>query len=371
MLPSTLLDVFYEKILGFGKSKFWFLFPSLVFLFVVLINGVGIVLEAPYQRLSENPFITRTDIHFNNYWQENPLLPIIAFYLRQTSSLTFNILCFVIIFGAYALFTGLTARHWGSTQSLIFSTLLITSPLTTIFLCWLGTPDGLTVLLTIPFLFLRSSPLAFCLAFLGMVNHPTFAIAIIEILTLRALRHSGIGTKHFIATAIGIILGYGFIKFFLEINAIDIFSRFDFMQLKSLDEWVKMNIRNLPMSLLSLFSIHWLIFATCMVMFFKRNKRFYSLALLMLVVNYGIVFFTLDTTRVFILISWGILFECIFYSYELTADNENQMIARKQFLQALILIGVISFVTPRYFSWAGEIHTTPFYEFIRHLTRLL
>ena len=74
MLISTFLDDLYEKFLRLGRSRFWLLFLGLVFLIVIFINGIGIVPEEPYQRLSENPFITRTDIHFNNYWQENPLM---------------------------------------------------------------------------------------------------------------------------------------------------------------------------------------------------------------------------------------------------------------------------------------------------------
>jgi hypothetical protein len=370
MLLSSLLDVLYEKTLSLGKSKFWFLVLGLVFIIVIVINGIGVVPEEPYQKLSQNPFITRTDINPNNYWQENPFLPIIAFYLNLTSPLTFNILCFVIIAGAYALFAGLTFRRWGSPQALIFSTLLITSPLTTVFLAWMGTPDGLTVLLTIPFLFTHSSLLMFVLAIPGATNHPTFIVAIIEILILRMLANDKIKVRHILSTAMGVIIGYGLIKLFLAGNAIDIISRFDFMQEKSLDFWVKTNTHNLPISIFSLFNIHWLIFPVCLVMFFNKDRRFYTLVLLTLLINYGVTYFTLDTTRVFVLISWAVLFECIFHSYKLAiVDQGDEPPYQKQFLQALILIGIVSFVTPRYFSWVGEIHTTPFYEFMRKLLR--
>jgi len=366
MLLSSSLDILYEKILSLGKSKFWFLVLVLVFIIVIAINGIGIIPEEPYQRLSQNPFITRTDINPGNYWQENPLLPIIAFYLNLTSPLTFNILCFVIIAGAYALFAVLTFRRWGSSQALIFSTLLITSPLTTVFLAWMGTPDGLTVLLTIPFLFTHSGLLMFALAILGATNHPAFIVAVIEILILRILANDKIKVRHILSTVTGVIIGYGLVKLFLAGNAIDVTSRFDFMQVKSLDYWAKMNAHNLPISIFSLFNIHWLILPICLIMFFNKDRRFYFLVLLILLINYGITFFTLDTTRVFVLISWAVLFECIFHSYDLAiADQGDEPRYQKQFLQALILIGIISLVTPRYFSWVGEIHTTPFYEFFR------
>ena len=158
---------------------------------------------------------------------------------------------------------------------------------------------------------------------------------------------------------------------FLCANSIDVVSRFDFMQLKNTSEWIKMNIENLPITLFSLFNIHWLILPACLVMFFKKDKLFYSVILLALLLNYGFTFFTLDTTRIFSLLSWGILFECIFHSYKIAkAEYSNKPNTEKQFLQALILIGMVSFISPRYFSWAGEIHATPFYQLIQKVFQL-
>ena len=76
MLLSSLLDGLYQTVSDLGRKRYWFLIPGLLLLIVVVINGVAIVPEEPYQRLSQDPFSTRTDIHFNNYWQENPLLPL-------------------------------------------------------------------------------------------------------------------------------------------------------------------------------------------------------------------------------------------------------------------------------------------------------
>jgi hypothetical protein len=368
MLLSTALDIIYEKVQELGKQKFWFLLLILLFVIVTLINGVGIVPEEPYQRLSQNPFITRTDIHFNNYWQETVLLPIVAYYLDLTGTITFNLLTFAMIVGAYASFAWLTFRRWGTIVALISTGLLITSPMTTILLSWLGTPDGLTVALTVPILFTNSSILIFLLAILGTANHPAFMIAIMEILVLRWTARDKINIKQFISAAVGIVIGYSIVKLFLSTYDIDVVSRFDFMQLKTISEWISMNMENLPSSLFSLFNIHWLILPLSMIMFFKRDRWFFSLVFFILLLNYGIVFFTLDTTRVFSLISWAVLFICIFHSYNLAIlEDGSKVIYQKQYLQALVLIGIVSFFTPRYFAWAGEIHAAPFYKIISHL----
>ncbi|HKJ38563.1 MAG TPA: hypothetical protein VJ972_07290, partial [Anaerolineales bacterium] len=78
--------------------------------------------------------------------------------------------------------------------------------------------------------------------------------------------------------------------------------------------------------------------------------------------------FHLDTTRIFSLISWGVLLVCIFHSYKLARSmQDEEPDYYNHFLQALILIGIISLITPRYFSWAGEIHSTPFFEWMGKL----
>jgi len=370
MLISSILNGSYEGIQKLGRSRYWFLFLGMVFLFVIFINGIGIVPEQPYQRLAENPFMTRTDIHFNNYWQENPLLPVIAFYLGLSSPIAFNILCFIILTGAFSLFALLTMRQLGSVPAFIFSSLLITNPLTTVLLTWLGTPDGLTVALTIPFLFTQSWLLVFLLSVFGAMNHPTFMITVIEILILRWVAKDGIKLNHVIASGLGLAVGHTSTRLFLTVNQIEIVSRLDFMQLKDTGEWLKMNAVNLPITLSSLFNIQWLVLLLCLVLFFKRDKVFYSLVLAFLMINYGFTLVTLDTTRIFSLLSWGVLFACIIHSYHLASLNQgNDQEMQRQFLLSLVLIGIASFVTPRYFSWAGEIHTTPFYQFIRAILK--
>ncbi|NJC97498.1 MAG: hypothetical protein FIB03_14370 [Anaerolineae bacterium] len=370
MLLSTFLDQLYEKTLDLGRRRVWFLLLGLILLVVILINGMAIIPQQPYQELSQNPFTTRTDIHFENYWQETVLLPVIAFYLGLTSPTTFNILCFIILVGAYSLFALSSSRRWGSATALVFSTLLITSPLTTTSLTWLGTPDGLTVALTAPYLLSNSGILLFFLAILGATNHPTFIIASMEILLLRWIGRDQIKIRHLIVAAIGSAAGYGLVRLFLFVNDIKIVSRFDFILLKSLDEWVKMSAANLPMSIASLFNIHWLILLVCLLMFFKKDKLYYSAVFVILLINYAVVVFSLDTTRIFSLLSWGVLFHCIFHSHELArTEYGNDPAYLKQFLQALIVIGIASFISPRYFSWLGEIHTTPFYQFMRKLLR--
>jgi hypothetical protein len=359
---SVFLNLVLEKTERITRRKFWPVILGAFFMIIVIINGISLVPFHLYQRISQNPFVIRTDMPSNNYWQEDILLPLIAFFTHLNNPLTFSILCFVIIIGAYLLYTMLVLKKSGPFPALIFSTILISSPLTTILLSWLGTPDGLTFLLTIPFLFTNSFILIFLLTLLGTINHLTFIIAVIEILFLRLISRDNIRIIHLIAIILGGIAGYIVLKIFLASNNIQVMSRLDFIFNINLNTWLKHNLADLPMTVFSFFNIQWLIIPICLLMFFNKDKRYYSFMLAILLLNYGITFFSLDTTRIFSLLSWGIFANCILHSFNL-AKKENET-NQKEFLQALIVVGVISFIAPRYYSWEGSIHTSPFYSFI-------
>jgi hypothetical protein len=369
VLLSTILDRVLEKINQLQPKKI----PAILGLFLVIViftNGIFLVPPEQYQRLSQNPFITRTDIDIHNYWQETILLPVVAYYTQLTSRLSFNGLCFLILEAAFLLFAQFTLKREGPTATLIFSAILMSGPLTTVTLAWLGSPDGLTFALTVPILFVNSSLSIFFLAILGSMNHFAFTIAAAEILALRWVARDGIKVYQLIALAIGGMFGYIFVKLFLAFNHIQIMTRFDYIFSKNLMGWVSMNAANFPMTLFSLFNVQWLVIPVCLIMFFRFDKFFFGCLLTILALNLGITFFTEDSTRIFSLLSWGVLMECIFHAYKLALNQkDNGILLQKQFLQALMVIGFISLITPRYFSWNGEIHPSSFYVFIMQVIK--
>jgi len=368
MLLSTLASNLYKKVTGLGRSKFWLLILGMILVIVIMLNGIGHTGGEYYQSYAENPLITRTDIASKNYFQQTVLLPVVAFFLRLTSPAAYYAFCFAIIVGAYFLFAVLTARRWEPSAGLIFSTLLITSPISTILFSWLGMPDGLSVALVIPLLFTNSVFLIFLLAALGSMNHIAFLFAAAEVVVLRWISRDGVKLHHALAMAAGGITGTLMVKAFFAFRQIEAASRSEFIFSKSIWDWAKLNAAHLPLSLFSLFNIQWLALLVCFLMFYKWDKRFYLSLLAFLVFNYIITFVSLDTTRIFSLLSFGIFMLCIFHSYDLAQNHpEASPEHQKQFLQALILIGIISIFSPRYFAWAGEIHATPFYEFLKQL----
>ncbi len=300
-----------------SNSLIFWLFVSLLLTIVILINGISIFPSSSYQRLSQNPFITRTDIGKENFWQEDILLPIISFFAKWNTPLKFNTFCFVIIIAAYLLFAGLMFNRFGLKLGIICTTILITSSITTVLLTWIGSTDCLTFALTIPILFTSSYFIIFFLALFGVTNHIIFLIASIEILLLRWISKDKIKIIHIFLAIMGGAIGYGIVNAFIAFNHIHVYSKFDFIVSKGLNGWVGKNMMNLPLTIFSLLNIQWLLILICLIMFFKKDKLYYSSVVALLILNYIISFFTLDTTRIFSLISWGILLEVIFHSYQL------------------------------------------------------
>lgn len=371
MLPLTLVSWISGSLKKVARKPFWPLLLGVLFAYVVFINGISLIPYQEYQRLSENPFVTRTDIGLQNYWQETVLLPVMAHYAHLTTYQLFNILCLSLIFIAYLLFSFRVYRKFGPYLAIIFTTLLITSPLTTILLSWLGSPDALSFLLTISFLFSQSGILIFLFSMLGTMNHVVVAIAAGEILLLRWISRDTVETMHLLASVLGGVIGFFLVKAFIFLHKIQIFSRVDYMFSKQISTWFEMNFRNFPMTTFSLFNIQWLILVICILMFFAKDRRYYVAVMLILLINYGITFFVSDTTRIFALLSWGVFFQCVFYSYQLSTESVGSIDYREKFIQAITLIGVLSIISPRFYSWEGNIHPTPFYESLERLVRWL
>jgi hypothetical protein len=356
MLISVLLNSILDKIQNAPK-KTWWLGVASVFLAVILINGITLVPPQHYQRLAENPFIVRTDIAADNYWQENLLLPAFAYFTHLNSPVTFNLLCFAIVAGGFALFAWWSYSRWGAVPAFLSTTLLITGPLTTVLLSWLGTPDGLSFVLTIPFLFLGSSPVLLVLSALGSLNHVTVPAAAVLILVLRWCARDGTKPRHILATVIGGGAGYALARLILALLQIPAWSRFDNYFNRDLASWTGMMARNLPITVFSLFNIQWFLVIILVVMFFRKDKLFYSAVVVILLFNCVFAYFSNDSTRNFALVSWGVLVESAIHSYRLAADMEESH--RKELLQAWTAVGLASFFAPRFYSWNGSIYASP------------
>ena len=366
------LSAFVEKLYGRAMTLAlrWYWIAVLgALLLASLITGINIPNgEGGYQLLSKNPFITRYDLGTTNYYQEDILFPLLAYFTHMTSRTGFLILCFVFIYGSYVLFAFLARKAFGPLPGLIFSILLITYPLTTMLLAMLGMADPLSFFLTVPLLFVTNPILIGVLSFLGVCNHSMMLAAMPEVILMRFIaKDEKFKPLHVFASIAGAVLGYLAVRAFLLINNIHFFpTRLEFIKQTRLPTWINIDTFNLPLTWFSLQNIHWLALLLCFLVLIKYDRRYLFFFAGVLLVNYAVTLVVYDVTRVYSLISWGVTFHCIFYCYRLVQKNgkPSEVI---EYMKALMVIAVLSFGAPRIYIWAGHVDPSPFDAFYQRI----
>jgi hypothetical protein len=343
-----------------NRKQYWGAITVLL-LFTILYNGAGLIPFEAYQRLSLNPFITRTDIDANNYFQETVFLPLLANLLHLTSRLKFNLLCLLLILAGYLIVAYNLRKSSTGVNPLPEFAFLLISPITTVLFSWVGSPDGVTFLLTSILLFSKSDIVIFILGILGAANHSIFIFAAIPLLMLRRYAHDDhISTRSIIVFITGSISGLLLAYLFLRINHISVVSRLDFLLQQDPHRWIQINLYKFPAAIYSLNGFVWM---AILLIYSKKwdNKRYYRFYLLAMAGFYVITFFTLDTSRVFTLMSWGMTSHLITKSLRGNDPNSQKLSLLVPFI---CLFGLLM---PKYFLWDGNIVFTPFQNFYSSL----
>lgn len=368
MTFSILVEKLYARTMGLASRWYWITLLGGLIL-ITLIIGVNIPDgSGGYQLLSQNPFVTRYDLGATNYYQEDILLPLLAYFTRMTSRTAFLILCFAMIFGSYVLFAYLARRAFGNLPGLLFSILLITYPLTTVLFSNIGMADPLSFLLAVPLLFVANPILIGVLSFLGVCNHSMMLAAMPELILMRFIaKDEKIKPLHVFVSIAGAALGYLAVRAFLLINNIQFFpSRIGFIGETRLSTWISIDTFNLPLTWFSLQNIHWLALLFCVLVFFKQDRRYFLFLLALLSLNYAVTLAVYDVTRVFTLMSWALTFHCLFHCYRLL-QKHGQPSEVVEYMKVLMVIAIISFGAPRFYVWAGHIDPSPFDAFYHRI----
>ncbi len=367
MTVSILVEKLYARVMEIASRWYWITVLGGL-LFITLINGVDIPKDSAYRLLAQNPFVTHYDIGTVNYWQEDILLPLLAYFSRMTSRTAFLLLCFAMIYGSYVLFAFLARRAFGKLPGLIFSILLVTYPLTTMLFSMIGMADPLSFLLTVPLLFGASPILIGVLSFLGVCNHPMMLVAMPELILMRFIaKDEKIKPLHVFVSIVGAASGYLAVRAFLLFNNIYFFpTRIGFIGETKLSTWISMDTFNLPLTWFSLQNIHWLALFICCLILFKQDRRYFFFLLAFFSLNYAVTLVVYDVTRVFTLMSWGLTFHCLFHCYRLI-QKHGQPSEIIEYMKALMVIAILSFGAPRFYVWAGHIYPSPFDAFYHRI----
>jgi len=336
-----------------AKSHF-LLLVLLLLGFTIVAFGVGVTPREFYRALAANPYVEQKAIHQQNYFQESPLLPILAHHLGFVSRTSFNFMCLGIVIGSFLVFAHQLKLRTGPVFALGLFILLQAHPVTIVLLSWLGMPDGLTFGLTVLSLFV-TSPLwlaAICLA--GALNHPIAVFCISSVILLRRLANDeGIAWRHVFVCVLALIAGTLVVRLFLHYLNISLYSRFDHATDQDMQFWIKHNFRFFFMTVYSFHNTAWFAILFCVLAGFAAKAPYFIVFALLQLAFYGITFFCLDTTRVFALLAWAPAMHCIMYAYRLCGAERSSHLS-EQVRKFVLLVAVIGFFTPSYYVYLGE-----------------
>lgn len=339
----------------FTRTRF-FLASLLMVCFTLVQYGVGIVPREFYRQVAANPYVEQKAVHEENYFQESPLLPIVAHHLGLVSRLSFNVFCLAVIIGAYGLFAYYCRNRLESSPAFIVFALLQAHPVTTVLLAWLGMPDGITFAATILVLFTTSLVGIGLLGILGAFNHAIALFAIPAVLVLRRLaKDKGISWWHPVVAVIALGLGMLAVQGFLHLFNINTYSRLSYAATLDFKFWINQNLAFLPMTLFSFHNIIWLAIGVCILAAWCYNRLYFIVFALIQLCFYAITFFCLDTTRVFALLAWAPSIHCIIYSCRLLRE-QRQDVLYEQVRKLLLLVALIGILIPNYYVYLGNVY---------------
>lgn len=338
---------------------------SLIYLFTVYRVGL-IPFPGPFL-VSQNPFFNNLshtpDSHFN---YDSIVAPFIAYFTGLNSSLlTYSLLNFTIIMVANVGFVYLSKRIWNQDFAKFLTLLFVLNPLSTILLTWIGSYDSVSYFIQV-FLFLTSNPiLIIILGFLGGANHfPIILFSGLGLFLFRAYNPDDrIDTMRILSLLLGLGLGYITLKFYQNYYGLGLtLDRLNFLhkviiERGGLKSHIGLNLFiNWSTMLFSFYNVLWAIFVV-LAYYLKRDyKKLFYLFLGSNICFFCLTLLIFDTTRVFCLLSWPMLFYgFLFLARRMQLQSHNAYLSLRRYFVVVTLIGLF---VPRLYVWEGRIMFT-------------
>jgi len=343
------------------------------FMLAVLFYGISRYPENGFFSIAQNPFL---DYEGANWNSESILLPLLTYYSGLRNSLQgYLLFCLLILILAFVLLTWLAKKKYGIQAAAFTPWMLALNPALLAAFIWMGSVDGITVLLSGLLLFSTSPIFSFAIALLGTTNHTQMLVIAASVAFLGLFAAEGRNGKvkallNGAAMVTGGIAGYGLIYLFLAKNNITLHpSRLEFILTTRLGFWWNVHSTELPASLFAYYGIFWFILAFCLLYGFQRKPLYYSAFLFTQLIAFIFAYLTLDTTRVFSLLTLPTVFHCIYNTFKLVeTDVEN----RENFQKLIFLSTLIGILLPKYSAWEGQLFSPPVTQFwVNQLTKIL
>lgn len=240
--------------------------------------------------------------------------PVLAHFVRIQTAQAYAWMQLSLLLCIFTLLIAVIRRRHGEFAARAVLILFLASPISTVLLTWLGSPDVLTFLLSVGVVLLRSNAIGLFVvsAMLG-TNHPEQGLAILGLIGIDTFfRHQRrVTLQYAIAAFGGLLVGAGIVQWWFRAHDFGLlFTRTNYIAAQGLGEYAR-QLAHAPLALfLSLFG-------GSVVFVIADLHRFQSKAFLLQGASaFLLVCITFDQTRVFALLTFPALL--------LLALTENQ-----------------------------------------------
>jgi hypothetical protein len=338
-------DAIWETVVGR-----WPLLPWVALIATVLANGLGTVPAETVRELhsfAADPFSPRL---LRTFEGETPFFFFMAQGLGAVTIPRYLALCASLVVLAYVL-VYVAERRAGAPPALLCVLLFAAHPIATILQTWLGMVDCLTVVCTVALLFSQSLLAVAAASLVLTLNHTAALIITLPLLVLRWLsRDSGAGAKQVGVALAALLTGRVLL---LVVHGGQLATRFGQMRGMRWTHWANINITHFPLIVYSMCFALWIPVVLMILLFFNRDKRLYGFYLLCMAGFYAITIVTMDTTRVFALLSWAPTLFCLMHTWRKTPGTAPDAVMFRASVVASVLLG---WWMPRLFVWDGKLY---------------
>jgi hypothetical protein len=141
-------------------------------------------------------------------------------------------------------------------------------------------------------------------------------------------------------------------------HEIHVFSRLQYAMAFTFDNWVEYHLSSLPAVIYSFHQTLWPVILYLLIRFTRRDPRYFLALAAIFLGAYAVSAFTVDSTRVFTLLTWGATIHAIAHAFAL--NSREQTVEQANPLAGLLLIIAFSaLIIPRFFVWGGAVIRTP------------
>jgi hypothetical protein len=285
------------------------------------------------------------------------LTPALAWLVGATATpRMFALFCGGLLAGCYAAMCIMFRLRFGEPVARILVLVLATSPLATVLLTWIGYSDPLSVTLATTILVLRPLWLRGVLAALLAANHAEQAMVLLMVLFLLIpcvdSRYAGReGWRLALALMAGGLAGWSAVHGFQAVQGIHVErDRFDYMLENGIDRDFTLFARNPQMLLWSFFGFVWLLVVPAALTMRRGTGEAASVVprlALAALICVGATLATLDSTRVFSVLSWPLLVTLLVLAVRQGAAPSLTRLAATAFVLGLFL--------PKVVMWDGQV----------------